>query len=353
MVMRDPVWRQAWAAVIPHIRKGDKLLLPLGEWPQAPGQARFYGATVELRDANLFILHKGMLGGIRKPALRQVLTSWHFIFANDVFVCFRKPWLSDFRRPQGHNRHPHVCKLHEYIHSEKLKRIAPTLFYPHLPKAAGTSVYTLLSQRALSSIYYPSFETFLFNPPDPGEYDLVCGHVPLPLMAARATPNDHIVTLMREPTARFRSAFLHSRRAQEDPATFSPVMRAMRTTRLADFLATHDGQMELRQQLLMLGFDFGRNYTQALDGELLAAATRRLRDPACLVHTTDSLAPFITAVTRLLNINASPAEIPATNATPTAKAADISEFEAQLGVVRAGNRAERDLYEEVRKTVLF
>ena len=342
--MRDPSWQAAWAAIEPVLRPGDRLLLPRGDWPAFPRRTRFYEHEIRVGRANVLVLHKGRLAGLPKPALRRVMRRWRFVFANDVMVCFRKRQLLPLPK-QPHIDHADVCTLYQHVHSDRLKRIPGTVFFCHLPKAAGTTVWVALSRRVGSSIYYDSFETFRSNPPHPGEYDLVGGHVPLPLLLAQAGPGDRVVGLVREPTARFRSAFLHSRRPSEDPDTFTPIMQAMRRDPLGSFLGSHDGQMEMRQQLLTLGFDYGSDYAVGRDEELAAIARTLLSDQRCLFRPVEEIDGFVAQVEGMLGLDPSPGR-PARLHTALPDDADpsLAEFEAALPVIAAGNAAERALY---------
>ena len=345
--MRDPWWQAAWAALEPLLRRHDRLLLPRGDWPCQAWRARFYDSEIRIGRASVLVLHKGRLAGLPKPALRAVMRRWRFVFANEVLVCFRKPAPFPLGR-QPHVGDPHVCTLYEHVHSRHLKRIDGTVYFSHIPKAAGTAVWAALSQRVRSSVYYDSLETFRSNPPEPGEYDLVGGHVPLPLLAAHASAGDRVVGLVREPTARFRSAFLHSRRAEEDPATFTPTMQAMRRDPLRAFLRTHDGQMELRQQLLMLGFDYGSDYTTQRDAELLGTARRLLGDQRCLFRPTEEIDGFVSEVADMLRVDFSGTRLGRLNAASLDQADQATaEFEEALPLITAGNGAERELYEFV------
>lgn len=345
--MRDPCWQEAWTAIAPLLRGHDRLLLPRGDWPAEGLRSRFYDNEIRIGRASVLVLHKGRLGGIAKPALRRVMRRWRCVFANEVLVCFRKPAPVPLGR-QPHVGDRHACTLHEYVHSRRLKRINGTVYFSHVPKAAGTAVWTALSQRVRSSIYYDSFESFRSNPPRPGEYDLVGGHVPVPLLLANASAADRVVGLVREPTARFRSAFLHSRRPEEDPDTFTPVMQAMRRDPLSAFLRTHDGQMELRQQLLMLGFDYGSDYGTHRDAELLEVAKTVLGDERCLFRPTEHIEAFVSEVADMLRIDFSGARLGRINAA-SLEGADRStaEFERALPEIEAGNGGERELYELV------
>ncbi len=345
--MRDPCWQAAWTAIEPLLRRHDRLLLPRGDWPCPARPVRFYDNEIRIGQASVLVLHKGKLAGLGKPALQAVMRRWRFVFANEVLVCFRKAAPFPLRK-QPHIEDVHACTLYEHVHSDRLKRIAGTVYFSHIPKAAGTAVWTALSQRVRSSIYYDSFETFRSNPPRPGEYDLVGGHVPLPLLLAHAAEGDRVVGLVREPTARFRSAFLHSRRAEEDPVTFTPIMQAMRRDPLLAFLHTHNGQMELRQQLLMLGFDYASDYAVHRDAELLGVARRLLGDERCLFRPTEQIDGFVSEVADMLRIDLSGAPLGRVNAASLEQTDQATaEFGEALPLIVAGNGCERALYEFV------
>ena len=159
---------------------------------------------------------------------------------------------------------------------------------------------------------------------------------------------DRVVGLVREPTARFRSAFLHSRRAGEDPDTFTPVMQAMRRDPLAAFLRTPDGQMELRQQLLMLGFDYASDYGMHRDAELVAVAKSLLDDERCLFRPTEHIEEFVSEVAGMLRIDFSGARLGRVNAASLEEAdRSTAEFEQALPEIEAGNNGERELYDLV------
>ncbi len=345
--MRDPWWQAGWAALEPLLRRHDRLLLPRGDWPCDAWPTRFYDNEIRIGRANVLVLHKARLPGLPKPVLLAVMRRWRFVFANEVLVCFRKAFPPPLRR-QPHVDDPHACTLYEYLHSRRLKRIAGTVYFSHIPKAAGTAVWTALNQRVRSSIYYDSFETFRSNPPRPGEYDLVGGHVPLPFLVANATAEDRMVGLVREPTARFRSAFLHSRRAEEDPGTFTPIMQAMRRDPLPTFLRTHDGQMELRQQLLMLGFDYASDYAVHRDRELLEVAKHLLGDERCLFRPTEEIEDFVAEVADMLWIDLSDVRLNRVNAASAEEAGRSTvEFGEALPLITVGNDVERELYDFV------
>ncbi|NPD66565.1 hypothetical protein HN018_09365 [Lichenicola cladoniae] len=341
--MKDPLWEATWAAVSPHLRESDLMLLPPGDWPPSVA-TRTYKNEIRIGRANVLILHKANLACLDKKTLRGIMRTWRFLYANEVFVCFRKEHL-EIPKPQPIIEDRHACTLHEYLHSSFRKRIRNTVFFCHIPKTAGTSIWEFLSNRVVASIYYETFESFLANPPRPGEYDLVGGHVPLPLLAAHAGPDDRLVGIVRDPVLRFRSAFMHSRRQAEDPSTFSPVMQAMRDLPLRQFLETRDGHMELRQQLLMLGFDFARGYSAEMDEEVFQNGERALADKRCLFRTVGQVDAFAQDLADMLAIAAPSNTLGFRNVLDTGASTEaLAEFDEAAPTVASGCDWDRKLY---------
>lgn len=347
VLVLDAYWLEAWNAIRVNVRPRDCLLLPPGDWPCSAVASRRYERTIRIGNATILALHKGRLAAISKPMLRGLMKRWEIIFANEVFVCFRKP-NSVLLHDRPHCDDPHVGLLHEYLLSHQRKRVEHTVWFAHLPKTAGTALWETLSKEVVSAIYYDSFETFLDRPPRRGEYDLVGGHIPLPLLMRMAGPEDIVTGLVRDPTARLRSAFMHSRRAMEDPATFTPLMRAMREQPLAEVLHTADGQMELRQQFLMLGFDFSTEYTPDRDQEIHNAAVDLLSDPRCRFDTTDHIDRLASELFSLLHIPPPEGPIGIRNASgPNVFVADQEEFDAAVPQILAQTGRDRLLHELV------
>ena len=338
--MRDPYWRAAWDAVAPLLAPQDCIVAPPGEWPETGCVLRTYVERIELRGASVLFLHKGKIGGLKKPMLRYIMLAWQCVFANEVFVCFVRR-----RNTKAAAAPEHLGRLRQYVHSRSLKRVPNTVFFVHLPKAAGTSVWEFLSERVPSAIYYDTLEAFLYNPPQRGEYDLVGGHVPLPVMAPYIGPEDRVAAVIREPTARFRSAFLHARRPGEDPATFSPIMQAMRHQPLGEFLASYDGQMELRQQLLMLGHDLSYIYHERMDEQIRDTAISWVRDSRSVFRTVEQVDDLIGCVAALLGINAAGEALAIRNRSdPEPAGSCVDEFDAHVTAIETGNAIERSLH---------
>ena len=343
--MDDRFWVSVERAVEPLLRPDDVVLAPVGGWRCRTGSWRLYRGAIRLEGATVLLLHKGQMAAIRRPDLGEIWQHWQCVYANTVFVCFatgRRVRLDSRLTP----RRIFTRKLEDYLASKRLKRQPSTIYFLHTPKTAGTSVWHALGQRVRAKLYYDCNEAFLFNPPGEGEFDLVGGHVWLQHMLPCLRPGDHLVGLLREPTARFRSAFLHSRRVGEDSATFTPVMRAMRDMDLASFLPTMAAQMELRQQMLMLGFGFDRPYTPALDPEIFAAAVALIERPDVLLFPGEQIRAFTRRVCTLLGIK--PVKLQRLNASDRGQqAASQQEFERAMPLIEAGNQRERALYARV------
>ncbi|ACI51983.1 conserved hypothetical protein [Gluconacetobacter diazotrophicus PA1 5] len=345
--MQDPYWHDAWVAAQRHVGRDDRLLLPRGDWPGgAAGDIRCYDDAIDLGDATIFFLHKGRMGCIDRSALRQVFRTWHIFHANEVFICFRKrrPFLPLFRG-MAHSRH--VGVLTRYLDSGRRKRTDRTMFFVHLPKTAGTSAWRAMAAHVPSKIYYEMYSAFIANPPAAGEYDLVGGHIPLRVMEPRIRPDDVVTCLFREPVSRFRSAFLHSRRPDEDPATFTPVMRAMRDMPLREFLKRPDARMEVSQQSLMLGFSFREHYQESLDGDIFDSIRQYLRHPLHVFMTSDAIEPFVNRTVGLLRSR--PGMVKRHNSSDIVRQqADVAEFEDCLEEVKALGALDAAVYRLIR-----
>ncbi|HTV45164.1 MAG TPA: hypothetical protein VMF05_07590 [Stellaceae bacterium] len=346
--MRDPLWEEAGQALLRYAGNDDVVVLPRGDWPELPGQPIFYDDLIESGDATLLVLHKGRFGAIDKERLRTISETWQCFFGNDVFLCFSRTMRApdDLRRGR---RRIHYGVLRRFLDAKRLRRRASHLWYIHLPKAAGTWMWNSLAASCPSRIYYPSFAAFLAHPPDPDEYDVIGGHLPLSVIADFLGGSDRVVGLVREPTERMLSAFLHCRRPGEDPATFTAVMRAMREQPFDRFLQTGNGRLEACQQLIMLGGDHAAAPGASDDGRhCLDRATDLLSSARfCFAPCTRS-AEFHAALVKTYRIGRKYSR--STNHTDyAAQASDIAEFNRSLELLQSINTTERRLYEFVAR----
>lgn len=347
--MSDKAWKEAWRAIEPLLRAQDKLLLPRGSWKLSSlDNIRFYDNKIDLEDANLFLLHKGKMGGIKKQELKNIFLKWRIIFSNNVFVLFKRKKL--FFHSNNLLLPKHVRSVNNYLNSKKKKRNKNTAFFVHLPKTAGTTAWENIGMHVPSKLYYENYHSFLANPPASYDYDLVGGHIPLPLMSPYIRPDDVVLCLVREPISRFRSAFLHSRRPHEDPATFSPVMRAMREMPLKDFLMRPDARMEVCQQFFMLGFGFDRIYEPSLDDVIFKRIIEYVSNPTNVFMTSELVDTFIGYASTLLQAPPLPfKDIQNRNVSDqSSQSSDMIEFNACLDDIRSMNNVEERVYRLIK-----
>jgi len=205
--MKEPLWQEVHDALLELVRPGDVVLLPLGDWPSLPCKSSYYGDLISIDDATVFVLHKGRFGAIDKTTLRGIADTWQCIFGNGVFLCFSKNCRvrRDIRRGRSAIDHDVLTArfppdaLRRFLQSKRLRRRASRIWYIHLPKAAGTSMWRSLSRAFPARIYYSSTTAFSANPPDIDEYDLIGGHLPLSLISRYVAEEDWVIGLMREP----------------------------------------------------------------------------------------------------------------------------------------------------------
>jgi hypothetical protein len=339
--MLDPFWKAAWAGVRGILRDGDIIVAPHGDWPSGRFTLRPYRGAIMLDDdATVLFLHKGQIASIRRPDLADVMLGWQCVFANSVFVCFTRE--RRLRIDRRIIRPQHMGRLYRYLHAPRLKRRRSTLFLLHIPKTAGTSLWDALRRHMPSSIYYDSVEAFLHNPPAPGDYDLVGGHIPLRFMAPYVAQGGRIICTLRHPTDRFRAAFLHARRTGEDVGTFTPTMRLLRELPLREALKQPAVIAEIRQQLIMLGQGF-RPYDPDLAGEMFTQATAWMENDRHLFGTVEDLPHLGQVLKRRLGL--SKLDLGHLNRShPQKQAKDYHEFEGVRGLVDELNWADRLLH---------
>ncbi|WP_146220736.1 sulfotransferase family protein [Gluconacetobacter entanii] len=350
----DPAWQEAWDAVVPTLSKKDRILLPVGQWPRADvAEMRTYRYVIEVGDATVLFLYKGRLSGIPRGVLKRIHDTWRPIFANAVFVCFRRsmwrPGFLNWKREKERSS-AHYGPVREFLDSRKLRRCRTTTFFVHIPKTAGTTVWEAVGNHVAAKLYCENHEPFERHPPQSADFDLIGGHVSLPIMARVAAPQDRFAAVLRDPVDRFRSAFLHCRRAHEDPKTFTKAMRLMRERPLAEFLRDPGAPMEICQQTIMLGFAFDRVYVPEVEQEIFDRACAAVEQEGNLFATTRGVARFVQTLRAKLHVVTSKETLGIRNAcNPTEQARDIEEFEDSLPQIRTMIAMEQELYDRVAR----
>ena len=228
--MKDRLWHEVDLNIRPLLRSDDVVLAPRGDWPPFPCTARFYEDWMEVDGSTVLVLHKGHITGMPKRELAQIAVSWQCIYANGVMVVFsRAPkLLRDYRQGAGKR---YFRPVDHYLHSAELRKRKTKICYVHVPKAAGTSMWNALRKQLPSHVYYSSIGACLRNPPQASDYDLIGVHFLLrrwpPVLSLEEGSNREELGA-RAIGASFFSSVLHTRRASEDPESFTLSQRMMR-----------------------------------------------------------------------------------------------------------------------------
>lgn len=343
----DPRWQVPLEAALPFLHPDDRVLLPEGDWPSLPFLTRRFRHVVELGDATAILLPKDRISGLKKTEAAGLLTDWQCLHAAPAVLVMATPRKYAPEARRGTERH-YVTPLEEYVNSRALKSSSGTLYFLHLPKTGGTSLWRFLLGAFRSTIYYASAEAFSANPPQAGEYDAVGAHCSFAMIAQHLTPGDTVVSLVRDPTRRFVSAVLFSRRSGADPAEFTPSMRAMRERSVAEFLDGGQARHELLMQLLSLGGARDADPEATAPEALLANALTLLDREDVILAPMEEMARLTTLLTRRFGFPAAP--VPVLNVSdPAAAAIHSAEFEAARSRIEAENCLERLLYDAVRQ----
>jgi hypothetical protein len=344
--MVDPAWHDVFRATQPHVRPTDSVLAPRANWPDFPCRLRLYDGPIELGDATVLLLHKGRLAGMRRDVLAGIVRDWTCIHANDVFAAYSRAGPRGLRAPNL-SQHMHLLPVERYLNARRNKRRRGTIYFLHIPKAGGTSLWTLLRRAFPSHVYYGDLASWIANSPEPGAFDLVGLHFPASVLKPLLRDDDDIVGMLRHPTERFLSSVAHARRPTEDPATFTSAMQAMRTMPLAAFLATEDGRQSIRLQLVTLGADHRRPFSEYRDTAMLEAALAQVDHPRACFAASDQSARFVRMLSRRFGFRAK--RLGQMNATPAGLYADCAEeFNQARPLIERENVLERALYARVR-----
>jgi hypothetical protein len=338
--MKDRLWQAVYDALRPLLNKTDVVLVPKGDWPEFHCTAAFYEDLIDVANCSVLVLHKGQFTSLPKPELQRIADQWQWIFANEVFVVFSSiPKIAKDARHTGDHRH---CRpLLRFLRSASLRQRGSKIVYVHVPKTGGTSMWASLTRAFPSHVYYSSQRAYLCNPPAPGDYDLIGVHFSPAVLLHSLTEEDWLIGMVREPTQRFLSGVAHSRRATEDPHTFSASARAMREMRLADYLATEFGRVEARLQLITFGADPRQPQAMSSDEVLLSSALSLARRKNVVLAPSEHSRAFRDDLARRLSFR--PGALARLNAnTPAAIKANL---DASITLLNAINRREREFYD--------
>ena len=343
--MKDRFWHAVHKALRPLLSETDVVLAPRGDWPPFPCASRFYDDLIDIADATILVLHKGRLAGIRKQDLRAVAAQWQWIFANEVFVVLSR--CGKIRRDVRFSlAFIHCWPVVRFLRSASLRRRRSRIFYIHVPKTGGTSMWEALKRAFPSHIYYSSMNACLTNPPASDDYDLIGLHFSPTVLSWYLSEDDWIVGMVRQPTERFLSGIVHSRRESEDPETFTLSMKAMREMDLIDYLMTEYGRHEARLQLMTFGPDYRQAADALTEEELLSSALAFARRENVFLAPSERSHAFNRFLGKRLAFR--PRALGRLNANePAMHSAYISEFNRAVQRINEINAREREFYDFV------
>ena len=342
----DRSWCAAYRAACSVLNPNDFVLAPIGSWPRFPCRVSFYSGPFALGDATVLLLHKGRITFLAKSVLSEIVRGWHCIYAGDVFVVLAAKARPSFGLSRALHE-IHMLPVRNYLRSRRIKKLPGTIYFAHVPKTGGTSMWQMLRRTFPSNVYYSDIQAFLAHPPAAGEYDLVGLH----FMASPALPllrgGDWLIGMLRSPTERFLSGIVHARRPHEDPATFTVAMRAMREMTVPDFLLTEVGRIEARLQLVILGGDHRQPLACQSDEEMLQRAADLLHRPSTLFAPSDQSDQFNRLLSHLFAFR--PRRLGSLNVNArSAYSSHAEEFDRARPAIERENSHEQRLYEVVR-----
>jgi hypothetical protein len=215
-----------------------------------------------------------------------------------------------------------------------------------VPKTGGTSMWASLTNALPSHIYFTSPRALLKHPPVLEDYDLISLHFSPAVLLQHLSADDLVIGMVRDPTQRFLSGVLHSRRDSEDPETFTPATKAMREMKLIEYLATDFGRFEARLQLITFGAEHSPASSVPSDDRLFSSAVAFARRRNVILAPSERSNAFRNFLTERLSIKMGP--LCRLNASePPLWAMHRSEFDRASALIDSINVREREFYDFV------
>jgi hypothetical protein len=197
--VKDHLWQAVYERLCPLLDHDDVVLAPRGDWPAFPCSCTLYDDLIEVREATVLVLHKGLLTGLQKAELTRIAAEWEWIFANEVFVVLSRSGKisKDIRRGRDI---VHCMPVIRFLHSSSLKKRDAKIIYVHVPNTGGTAMWAALTRAFPSHVYHASIHAYRRNPPGPEEYDLIGLHFLPSDVRQHLSKDDWVVGMVRHPT---------------------------------------------------------------------------------------------------------------------------------------------------------
>ncbi|OSQ45266.1 sulfotransferase family 2 domain-containing protein [Marivita geojedonensis] len=239
----DTYWQVAYEKALRVAGNGPVLV------PEAFGEAGVtpYSQISSTTDYEVIVAHKDALLSFPRWLVAR-LAEYETVLENSVFFVLRRP------RTEGRFQlATSVAQAHMTEIMHRVSGLSAQLDFVHIPKTAGTSITQVLRSKSIGYQYFSTHQE-LTACTDINVYSTVAGHFYLSkLLEKRGSNAGDVFTVIRNPVDRFLSAVGHARRAEENPESFGPSMKAMRTMSLPEFMDTKFAGVEIAQTSWMLG----------------------------------------------------------------------------------------------------
>lgn len=204
----DPYWTDARNLLAAEMFRGRSILLPVAEWELQDNILVTYDsqASVDISAVDLVVVHKALVGAVSISDLRQLLSSWTIVFANEVFVVFSRQAVKVDRISKDHIK---PLKIHVDPRQFWRENNPRPCAFLHIPKTAGTSIWSQISAIAPSSIYFAADEALLNFDGDLNDYELVGGHFLYRTLRSKGWKGP-VFTTLRNPIDRLLSFMRHA-----------------------------------------------------------------------------------------------------------------------------------------------
>jgi hypothetical protein len=251
----DHFWREAQQALAVHLQRGTSVLVPEGDWDRLPFAVTTYrnvDVALDVAGFGAVLVHKGMLGSFRQAQIRACLGDLPVIFANAVFVLFALPEALTRARFPARYRSRLIRPLEVYVDPAHHRRWrARRSAFLHVPKAAGTSAWSRISQSVRSKVYFGSNQALEAFDGDINAFEVVGGHFQAETLLAKGWDGP-VFFILRDPLERVLSFLAHARRADENVGLFADSYRVARDlvdgpldAQVCDLLF-HEANMQVR-----------------------------------------------------------------------------------------------------------